>query len=232
MLQAFSYEEICRRLSTRFQQLHQAGRTESIRLVGLLFASPGSPVGKDDILPRLDDYHHRSGDNVDFFCAGYGAYWPPGWAQDQETVARTTDPLSGRTTQWMYSAKFANDLHKQVQQLAPGLKFSGEADLLLTNAVFDTAGRHAKLEFTTTIVLRLQRLKSDAALTTVPELLERIFAYAADQDLQNPASEFSDRQALRVGRAWLEETFAEKLPMSLGKVWSRGKHYAVHDLTT
>lgn len=232
MLPAFSYEELCRTLSGRFQYLHQKGRTDSIRLVGVLFASPTSSVGKSDILPRLDDYHHRSGEHIDFFCAGYGAYWPPGWIQDEEVVARTTDPVTGLTTKWLYSAKYSNDLRAEIQRLAPSWQFRGEADLLLTNAVFDTKLQQAQLDFTTTIVLRLQQLKADDALTTVPELLERIFSYAEDQDPVNPAWHFSDKQALSIGRTWLEETFVEKLPLSLGKVWIRGKHYAVHDLST
>src|ERR1700682_4350886 len=47
-------------------------RTEQwAKLVGILFCAPSSKVGKDEILPNLAYFHHRSGMFVDFFCVGY-----------------------------------------------------------------------------------------------------------------------------------------------------------------
>jgi hypothetical protein len=56
----------------RYRYDDAAGR---IRLVGLLFAPPTAPLTRDDLLPRLDEYHTRSADNMDLFWAGYGRYW-------------------------------------------------------------------------------------------------------------------------------------------------------------
>jgi hypothetical protein len=230
MIPAYSYEQICVSLKGSFESRYHQGHLTGSHLVGLLFAPPNSEVGRDDVVPRLDDYHHRSGNVIDFFCAGYGAYWPPGWVPDERVVGTTTDPTFGHKTEWQFSAKHFHDLRAEIQEITKGWRYSGEADLLLANAVYDTASGAASIDFGTTVDLRLQQLKIDDALETVPELFERIVTFAENHLSENPAWSFSDSSALELGRSWLA-SLPEKLPLELGKVWKRGRHYAVHDFS-
>ena len=66
-------------------------------LVGVLFCNPNTSFCKTEILSNLNYFHHRSGKNINFFCCGYGAYWPPGKFLDQITV------VSVDGVDWNYS---------------------------------------------------------------------------------------------------------------------------------
>ena len=64
MIPAWSLEEIVGTLAQAFERRYPEG---GIRLVGLLFAPPESSLGESEITKRLNYFHHRSGDKIDFF---------------------------------------------------------------------------------------------------------------------------------------------------------------------
>ena len=226
----FSYADVRRQLALGFAARYARAAARAVNLTGLLFAPPRSSVGAE-IVPRLDDYHHRSANDVDFFLPGYGAHWPAGWVQDEQEVAVTTDRTTGARTRWLYSAAYFNAVVKDVRAVAPGWRYSGESDLLLADAVYDEATRTASIDFTTAVVLRLHRLANDGAMETAAELFERIFTFAEERGEHDPTWRFSDRGAVRVGASWLEELVTEALPLSLGKAWKAGRHFVVRDIT-
>ena len=49
----------------------RAPEQPTMRLVGVLFAPVGAPLTSSAIIPRLDQYHWRSGAAMDIFCPGY-----------------------------------------------------------------------------------------------------------------------------------------------------------------
>jgi hypothetical protein len=118
MFPAYSLNEVLRKIAVAFNSRHQQEVGQRVRMVGLLFAPPGAAIGKAEILPRLDDFHHRSGNNIDFFCAGYWSYWPEDWAPDAQSVTTTTDPRWGHTTEWPYSSKYFDDFRKEIKYAA------------------------------------------------------------------------------------------------------------------
>src|SRR5262245_46709604 len=197
-------------------------------MIGILFAPAGSSVAKAEILPRLDDFHHRSGSHIDFFCAGYGAYWPPGWVPDEQVVAITRDP-NGHKTEWRYSSKYFNDLLREVKGEAKKWTYSGEVDLLLLNAYM--VAEEAHLDFSTSVVLQIDQLKADEVIKTVPQLFEKIFSYAEGSPEPSMTAGFSDRSGLAIGRSWLTDLVTSYLPGNAGELWKKGRHYAVLDLT-
>jgi hypothetical protein len=229
MIPAYTLDTIRRTLAEAFRSRYITNSNTRVRMVGILFAPAGSSVAKAEILPRLDDFHHRSGNNVDFFCAGYGAYWPPGWVPDEKVVATTTDRY-GNKTEWKYSSKYFSDLLKEVRSEATKWKYSGEIDLLLLNA-YEGAKDAARLDFSTSVVLMISQLRADIPTETVAGLFERIFSYAEASQESATTEGFSDKSGLTIGRSWLVDLATSYLPGKAGDLWKKGRHYAVHDLT-
>src|SRR5690349_4306845 len=78
MLPANSYKEVIEKLRDAFKyryQMREQNSLNEVRMVGLLFARPKSPFAAQTIIPNLDYFHTRSGNNIDFFLIGYGGYW-------------------------------------------------------------------------------------------------------------------------------------------------------------
>src|SRR5215831_17733902 len=49
----------------------ETGRTPERRLLALMFAPDGAPLAREQVIPRLGQFHWRSGLAMDLFCAGY-----------------------------------------------------------------------------------------------------------------------------------------------------------------
>jgi hypothetical protein len=228
MQPAYDLEGIRTVLERAFEARYPASVADPVRMVGILFAPAGSAISRNEILPRLDDFHHRSGSNIDFFCAGYGAYWPPDWVQDARVVATTTYP-SGATCEWQYSAQHFNRLLSEVHEYTPQLKYSGEVDLLLVNARRDSFGL-VDLDFSNVVVLMISRMKADKIIDSAPELFERIFEYAESADSPVTVEGFSDASGKLLARSWLDDLLSI-LPGKAGALWKKGRHFAVQDLS-
>ena len=79
MISAWDYEQVCRELGNVFRYRHSDGAVANVRMVGLLFAPAEVRLERDEIVPSLEYFHHRSENNIDFFCAGYSRYgYTPG----------------------------------------------------------------------------------------------------------------------------------------------------------
>ena len=229
MTPAYTVEMIRLALKEAFSSRYATDSSLLPHMVGILFAPSGSAITKSEILPRLDDYHHRSGNKIDFFCAGYGAHWPEGWIPDEIVVATTTNSY-GQKTEWKYSSKYFNDLLDEVRSAAPRWRYSGDVDLLLLNAIPDQTGE-VTLDFSVLVALNVTQLKMDKAIETVPQLFEQIFAYAEKPRVANSVEGFSDAQGITAGQSWLVDVVTTYLPGKVGDLWKKGRHYAVVDAT-
>jgi len=47
---------------------------DKVKLVGIMFCHPHSKIGEDDVIPRLEYLHYRSGEDTDLFWGGYGPF--------------------------------------------------------------------------------------------------------------------------------------------------------------
>jgi hypothetical protein len=189
----------------------------SARLVCLLFAPPGSKITKDEILPRWDDFHHRSGEDVDFFCAGYGAFE----GDSSSVVATTTNPLYGKVDWHFYPEMFNIFVREVEESLNPKWNYSGEADLLRYSEGY------VSLDLSSPVLLNLLKMKEDKAIDSASELFETIIHYAPAQRSDNPAWGYSDAMGLGEMNKWIIEWITSLLPAKLGKAWIRGRHFAV-----
>ena len=113
MLEAVTYQEMLRDINNN--QVKED-------TIGILITRPDLEVGKS-ILCSLNYYHHVTGNNLNFYLPGYGAYWY-GTYPDGQVVSK----ING--TEWSYSDKmfvgFIEDLEKYSTW-----KYSGESELLM-----------------------------------------------------------------------------------------------------
>jgi hypothetical protein len=70
MIAIHSLKEIDHALPHAF--LHRYPHSGNVRMVGILFARPDSPLAKSEIVPSMPFFHQLSDSHIDFFCAGYG----------------------------------------------------------------------------------------------------------------------------------------------------------------
>lgn len=229
MQPAFDLDSIRDALEEAFNKRYPPTAVDAVRMVGILFAPAGAAITQSEILPRLDDFHHRSGKNIDFFCAGYGAYWPPDWIPDARVVATTTYS-AGVVCNWQYSAEQFNNLLGQVEEETPQFTYSGEVDLLLLNARRNPVAG-IDLDFSKVIMLKISRMKKDEAIESVPELFESIFKYVDSADSPATVEGFSDARGALLGRTWLESLLAY-IPGKAGTLWKKGRHFAVQDFSS
>lgn len=207
----------------RYKTVHESEERSS-KLIGILLCHSQSPLAKSDIIGHLPFFHVRSGEAIDFFCAGYGAYWPPGHHADEVPVARINDE------NWLFS----NEAYLQVideLERDSKWKYSGETELLLI-PVTKTSNDSVSLVYESAIVCNLERMAKDNAFSSVRSFFDSIFQYAKTQSANNAAWEFSDIKGVEVAGGVLKEFILSLVPVSLQNGYKKASHYAVKNIAT
>lgn len=222
MIPALSYSDVIREVTRAFEAGRYSGaRHGFVRMVGILFAPPASQLGAKEIVPNLNRFHKYSGQNVDFFCAGYAmGSPPPSWDTDYKTLPH----VQGRI--WSYSDSAFDDfratLHKETTW-----RYSNGCDLILANAVYTPETRSAVIQFDEAIDLKLDEVVATGAVPSVELLFGRLFQYAEDSPGDDPTWGFSDRQGLRS----LRQVVVSLLPKNLAQEAQKAAHFAIRDLS-
>jgi hypothetical protein len=121
MVPAWDYSQVLRDLKRAFEYRYEKDGFGGVRMVGLLFAPPETRLAREEIIPGLQYFHYRSGNNIDFFCTGYRRYGPdPGY--DEKIVTNDRPP-------WIFNLRMYDEFRRQIQQRS-SWRYSGEADLL------------------------------------------------------------------------------------------------------
>lgn len=154
MLEAISFEDM-------IQDLKEKHGNHSTVTVGILIGNANCNFMKDNILSKINQYHHRSNDNIDFYFPGYGAYWY-GHCGPQETVC-VVDGVS-----WLYSDKLFCEFI-DVLETKSKYQYSGETDLILINYI------NGKLDFSEVMVFWLDRMQKDGIIYSPANFFETIF---------------------------------------------------------
>lgn len=226
MIPAWSYWTVFDALERRFEARRREHRKWGVILTGLLFARPSSKLVAEEILPDLGYFHHRSGENVDFFCAGFSRYTRGRAYPDEKEIPSAHGP--GQS--WFYSDIAFNEFRRELAAEADW-EYSGDPELVLTNAEFDTRKRRLLLDFGTSIKVNLEKAKADGAIPSVPNLFEKIFRFAETQLGDDPTWGLSDRLALDTGQNALWNLVAGFLPESIRRDTQRVRHFLVTDLS-
>jgi hypothetical protein len=205
------------------------------RLVALLFCRPELSLMKSDIIPSLAYFHKRSGDNTAFYFAGFHEFKPilsayeklgiplPGKDLDYDDAPTEFAGPEGRY--WRFESQDFDLLRRQVEQ-STRWRYSGGCDMLFVNSRRDVG-----IDFSTAIVLQLDKISEMAATPTVSQLFEAIFQYAEQQDAANPTWGLSDYLGLKTARSGLWDVIIGILPESVRKSIRAAGHVVVHDIS-
>lgn len=206
---------------TRYQTVRFT-ETRNSKLIGLLFCHPKSALGKAEIVDHLPHFHHRSGEAVDFYCVGYGAYWPPEHFADQEPVTR----IEG--IEWLFSELAFNRVVDELEN-ETSWEYSGETELILLTARKDNNGE-ASLDYGSAIVCNLEAMSQVKAFTSVRAFFTDVFRFAKNNSDSDPTWGLSDNRGIKLGASALKEAVLSVLPKALSDAYSRGKHFAVKSI--
>jgi hypothetical protein len=220
MIAAWDYVQVCRQLDHAFRYRYPDGEAGSIRMVGLLFAPAEVRLARDEIVPSLDHFHHRSGNHIDFFCAGYSRY---GFTPGERPVTNDEPP-------WMFSLNAFHRFQQEIERLSRW-RYSGEADLLLMNGIPGNDDGKASLDFNSAIVCDLDGMIRDKAILSVRRFFEDVFRFAEEANTTDPTWGFSDTMGARTADSALKRVILSLLPKDLGDDYRRAEHFAIRDVS-
>lgn len=204
-------------------QISRSIDEQSTKVIGILLCHPSSPLAKSEIIDYLPFFHVRSGEEVNFFCAGYGAYWPPEHHADQKAVAC----IGG--VNWLFSNEAFVSIIQELERESKW-RYSGETELLLFPAV-NAPGAGIEFDYQSGIVCNLERMSFDEAFTSVRSFFEDVFRFAKQQGYGNTLWAFSDSRGTRVAGSVLRDSILSILPEELRKAYNKARHYAIKNLS-
>lgn len=154
MIEAITYENLIENLIKKYG-------TESKCVIGILLGNSNSPFMREGILSRIDYYHHRSGNNIDFYFPGYGAYWYNECGK-QEIVC------SIENVDWLFSSKLYSDFIEKIENQSKW-KYSGETELLLLTF------SNGELNFKEVMIFWLDKMVEKGIIYSPSNFFEEIF---------------------------------------------------------
>jgi hypothetical protein len=181
-------------------------------MVGILFAPKGSPLTREQIEPRLREWHYRSGDHIDIFCAGYARAW--GGSAD---VALQFDEVE------------YNNFRKWLADQTTW-EYGGDVDLLLLNALCGK-DQQPYLDFTSVVACRLDTMINDKAIESVGQFFETVFRFAEKGTGDDPTWGLSEEFGIAEGRNLFVELVLLLLPEKVRESFKKAKHFAVKDVS-
>lgn len=220
MLHAWSMEEIVGTLTQSFQRRYPEG---GVRLVGLLFAPPDSNLGKAEITKSLEYFHHRSGDKIDFFCAGYRRYGQSKQFVVEVEVTDDSDP-------WYFNVLSFEALRKEVQR-SSSWKYSGEASLILINATQSESDEDVILDWSSAICCDLERMKNNKSIESTRRFFEDIFRFVDEYKGADPVWDISDQLVLVKAKSGLKRLILSVFPKIFQDLYLEAEHLVIRDIS-
>ena len=220
LIPAWSLDTIVQTLNQAFERRYTG---KPVCLVGLMFAPPESGLGKSEITQSLDYFHHRSRDNIDFFCAGYRRQ-----GKERQPVVETA--VTNDSEPWYFNVMDFESLRKEIQSCS-SWKYSGESDLILLNATKGSSGQDVILDWSSAICCDLEKMKKDNAIESARRFFEGICDFADGYEGNNPVWDFSDQQGVITAKSGLAKLILSILPKTLQELYSEGKHHAVRNIS-
>ena len=178
-----------------------------VRLFAFLLGHPAHKLVRDDIVPQLDYWHHRSGTAVDFVCLGFS-----------ERSDETPDGRGFSQIVRLFEQHF-------------DWKYSGQTDLLVFNGRYHARSREAIFDLSQVVAMTLEQALETRAIGSVSSLMEAMFRAAAQHDGDNPAWAFSDAQGARLAGSGIKRFLLSLLPEWARADAERGLFFHVRDLS-
>jgi hypothetical protein len=207
------YSEMLRFLSSEIK------RPGFLYPVGLIFGRPGNKAMREEILPDLSYYHHRTGKNMTLFCIGY------------EFSRSELYTIGGRFDENCFDAQaFVSCLDDFERQTS--WRYSGETDCLLMGAYKKSDDAQAEFDFTTVIHLEFERAIEENVIRSTRRFLQDAMRFAQQSDGANFAFDLSDRLGLRSAGNVFKRLISGLIPLKLGDEAAKFMTWHVRDLTT
>ena len=208
MLDALTYQEMLRNIK---QNMEYWGVKDDI--IGIHITRPDLNTGKN-ILDSLEYYHFRTGKSVNFYLPGYGAYWTEGTYPDGKKVT------SINCVDWWFSNKMFSDFISDLEKHSKW-KYSGESELLLVDL------KKGILSYENVLQFYLDDMLRSGVITTVHNFFEQLFRIMREKDSVN---QISNDYGVDKLKQISKDEIIKRLPLRLGQVYEKEKHFCVRNL--
>lgn len=182
--------------------------------IGILITRPDLQTG-NSILKSLNYFHHLTGNNINFYLPGYGAYWSSDRYPDMNDVAR----ING--VNWSFSYKTFVEFIAALEEVSRW-KYSGESELLLIPY------HDEKLDFSKVAVFHLDAMLNDGTISSVSSFITGL-SRCISRD--NSVTSITTRGTVKCVTKTVIDEIIDKLPTYISKSLSRGKHYLCKDFS-
>ena len=182
--------------------------------IGILITRPDLHTG-NSILESLNYFHHLTGNNINFYLPGYGAYWSGDRYPDMNNVAR----ING--VDWSFSYKSFVEFIGALEEVSRW-KYSGESELLLIPY------HDEMLDFSEVAVFHLDAMMNDGTISSVSNFITGL-SRCVKRDNSVPG--ITARGAVKCASKTVIDEIMDKLPTYISKSLSRGKHYLCRDFS-
>lgn len=182
--------------------------------IGILVTRPDLSSG-NNILASLGYFHHLTGNNINFYLPGYGAYWTEDKYPDMDNVARVDG------VDWSFSNKAFVEFVRTLEGVSKW-RYSGESELLLIPY------HYKKLDFSEVVIFNLDTMLNDGTISSVSNFVTELNR-CVKRD--NSVTSIATYEVVKcVAKVSIEEIIA-KLPAYISKLLNKGKHYVKKDLS-
>jgi hypothetical protein len=186
----------------------------------ILFAPKFSSLGFDNIIPRIVYLDSRTGKDIHFYCAGYGACWIESWVPDMVDVG-VGKYEGGEKIEWKFSQKlfanFCDELERKTSW-----RYSGGSEIIVLNS---------KVDFSNCIVFKLDAMIEDKIIKYPGELLEALIQFARKKKGIDKISKKGIRKILGEESVSAVLGFLPKPFENLVNLWKKGRHYELVDIS-
>lgn len=186
----------------------------------ILIAPLFTKVGREGVVPRIGYLDYRSAKYIHFYCAGYGGYWDKTRFPDMQEIGSVKYD-NGTRIPWAFSQRvfgeFVNELESETTW-----KYSGEGELIVMGPDVD---------FSQCLTFDIEAMLNDKVINNCSELFEALIQYAKAASASPSAYLFSDKKG---GEEFVKATIDSVLsfiPKPAQRLWDRGRHYAVKDIS-
>lgn len=208
MYEALTYQIMLEEIS---ENVRKSGVLDDT--IGILITRPELPTGKS-ILDSLEYFHFRTGNSLNFYLPGYGAYWPNSEYPDGKVVT-VIDGVN-----WSFSNQTFVQFISELEAYSKW-SYSGESELLLIEL------KNGILSYENVIMFHLDNMIRDDIIKSVYSFFEQLFRICSDKETLNQISNIWGYNKLK---QISKEKILEKLPLDLGKIFIQEKYFCVQNM--
>lgn len=200
MIDALKYEDMLKTIEIKNGKNRKA--------IGILLGHPNDSFVRDNILNKIDYYHKRSRENINFYFPGYGAYW-------NDCYPDAVDVCTIDYTKWSFSnaryCEFIDVLEKNSKW-----QYSGETELLIVDYFNGT------LDFQNMMVCWLDRMVADKVVYSPANFFETIFR---NFKTEKTTYDFSDCMSFDRVKETIVDLIKQSAPFQLGKIFDDTQYF-------